>query len=243
MKLKRPSISKSSQKLRRDRPGVNTALKLLVVLLMSCGTLTETRAESNRLTLARLHYSGGGDWYNDPSSIPNLLAFLRQQTNIAVADQEARVAPSDAKLFSYPILFMTGHGRIRFSDKDAENLRSHLLHGGFLYADDDYGMDSSFREAMKQVFPDKEWVELPFSHLIYSVLYPFPDGLPKIHEHDPGPPQGLALFEQGRMVVFYSLNTNITDGWADAQVHGDDEEVRLSALKMGANIVVYALIQ
>lgn len=153
------------------------------------------------------------------------------------------MAPSDPQLYAYPILFVTGHGQISFSDKDVLHLRKYLLNGGFLYADDDYGMDPSFRTSMKQVFPEKEWMEVPFSHPIFSILYSFPSGLPKIHEHDGGAPKGLALFDAGRLMVFYSINTNISDGWADPHVHGDPEEVRTLALKMGANIVVYALTQ
>jgi len=152
------------------------------------------------------------------------------------------VSPGDDQLYSCPLLFLTGHGRIFFSQSEAERLRSYLTNGGFLYADDDYGMDEHFRREMKKVFPDKEMVELPFSHPIYHVLYDFPNGLPKIHEHDGGPPKGFGYFHDGRLVVFYSFNTNISDGWADADVHGDPPNVREAALKMGANIVLHALI-
>lgn len=193
-------------------------------------------------TIARIKYGGGGDWYNDPSILPNLLQFLRDNTTVEVRTEEEQVSPGDDQLYSCPLLFLTGHGRIFFSQSEAERLRSYLTNGGFLYADDDYGMDEHFRREMKKVFPDKEMVELPFSHPIYHVLYDFPNGLPKIHEHDGGPPKGFGYFHDGRLVVFYSFNTNISDGWADADVHGDPPNVREAALKMGANIVLHALI-
>jgi hypothetical protein len=193
-------------------------------------------------TIARVKYSGGGDWYNDPSILPNLLQFLRDNTTIEARTEEEQVSLDDDKLYSCPFLFLTGHGRIFFSQSEAERLRSYLSNGGFLYADDDYGMDEHFRREMKKVFPNKEMVELPFSHPIYHVLYDFPNGLPKIHEHYEGPPKGFGYFQDGRLVVFYTYNTNISDGWADADVHGDPAEVREAALKMGANIVLYALM-
>ncbi len=193
------------------------------------------------LTMARLKYAGGGDWYNDPSAIPNLLAFLQKETTVRTADDEAKVEIMDQELFSYPLLFLTGHGNISLSNDEVKRLRSYLTSGGFLFADDDYGMDKSFRAAMKKVFPEKEMIELPFNHPLYHCHFIFENGLPKIHEHDGGPPHGYAIFHEGRMVMFYSFNTNISDGWADPEVHQDPEAVRINALKMGTNIVVYAL--
>lgn len=197
---------------------------------------------SSRFTIARLHYSGGGDWYNDPSIIPNMLEFLRKNSGIDAAQDEARITINSEELFSYSIIFMTGHGRISFSADEAVRLRNYLTHGGFLYADDDYGMDVHFRREMKKVFPDKEMVELPFSQDLYHIQYDFPKGLPKIHEHDGGPPHGFGYFHEGRLVVFYTFDTNISDGWADPEVHGDAQNVRDLAFRMGANIIIYALM-
>ena len=217
---------------------------LFISLMLFGWSLTAQIAEKKSLfTIARLEYHGGGDWYNDPSAIPNLLDFIRKQTNIPTAVDEKKVSILDEELFSYPILFMTGHGRISFSEEEARRLRNYLTHGGFLYADDDYGMDKYFRAVMKQVFPDKEMVELPFTHPIYHAHFQFNNGLPKIHEHDGGPPHGYGIFHQGRMVVFYSFNTNISDGWVDPEVHKDPEDVRQKALQMGTNIIIYALTQ
>lgn len=198
--------------------------------------------DGSKLTIARVKYSGGGDWYNDPSVIPNLLAFLSRETGIEVASDEAKVSLTDEKLYSYPILYLTGHGRIRFSDLEARRLRDYLEHGGFLYADDDYGMDKYFRAEIKKVFPNLDLVELPFSHSIYHVHFEFPNGPPKIHEHYGGPPHAYGIFLNGRMVVYYTYNTNISDGWADPDVHKDPPEIREAALKMGTNIVLWALM-
>lgn len=222
------------------RRGLIGICPLLVCLGVGC-LENAAMAQGEVFTLARLRYAGGGDWYNDPSAIPNLLKFIGEQTPVAVAKDQVVVSIMDEKLFSYPVLFLTGHGRISFSPQEVERLRTYLTHGGFLYADDDYGMDSYFRAEMAKVFPDKRFVELPFSHEIYHIHFDFPQGLPKIHEHDSKPPQGFALFHEGRMVVFYTYETNISDGWVDPEVHGDPPEKRLEALQMGTNIMIYAL--
>ncbi len=217
---------------------------LALALLLLCKPLqlfAQNSPAPSAFTVARVKYSGGGDWYNDPSIIPNILNFLRIHSGMAVARDEARVALMDEELFSYPLLFMTGHGRISFTPQEAARLRTYLTSGGFLFADDDYGMDEHFRREMKKVFPDKELVELPFSHALFQSPFAFPGGLPKTHEHDGGAPQGFACFHEGRMVVFYAFNTNISDGWADADVHHDPAEVREQALRMGMNVIVYAL--
>jgi hypothetical protein len=199
--------------------------------------------ESGSFMIARVKYSGGGDWYNDPSAIPNLCRFLRNETGIDVSIEEAKVSLLDERLFSHPILFLTGHGQISFSDEEADKLRIYLQNGGFLYTDDDYGLDAAFRNAMKKVFPDREFVELPFSHGIYRIHFIFEHGLPKIHEHDNKPPQGFGLFDdRGRLMVFYTYETNLSDGWADPMVHGDPPEKRRRALEMGANIIIWALL-
>jgi len=193
--------------------------------------------------IARIHYNGGGDWYNDPSIIPNLCRFIQSNTFVEAEDREIQVSLEDNNLFAFPILFITGHGRIVFNNEEAQKLKLYLLRGGFLYADDDYGMDPFFRTEMKKVFPDREWIELPFSHGIYSVYYHFENGLPKIHEHDKKPPVGYGILDDlGRLMVFYSYESNISDGWADPEVHLDPPEKRESALKMGTNIVIWALL-
>jgi len=208
-------------------------MKWLLAILLFSGT------SLHALTLARLQYDGGGDWYNDPDVLPNLALEINKRTKLKVNEEQAIVKPTDPNLFSYPFIYMTGHGRVRFSEEDVKNLRKYLENGGFLYADDDYGMDKSFREEIKKIFPDSPLVEVPFDHPIFHIFYDFPKGLPKIHEHYPGPPKGYAIFHQGRMVVFYTYNTNISDGWTPN--HNDPPEKREAAFKMGINIVLYAL--
>jgi hypothetical protein len=191
------------------------------------------------LPLARLRYPGGGDWYNDPDALPNLAGAVNLRTNIRCATEQVVVDLLDEALFTAPFLFMTGHGNISFTPEEALRLRQYLRNGGFLYADDDYGMDEAFRREIKKVFPQNELIELPFDHPIYHIVYEFPNGLPKIHEHYEGPPKGLGIFDSGRLVVFYTYNTNISDGWTEA--HDDPPEKREAALKMGINILTYAL--
>jgi len=192
-------------------------------------------------TIARLKYGGGGDWYSNPSSLPNLMQFVRGNTSIETNDKEAVVSPGSEELFRYPVVYMNGHGNVSFERREAENLRRYLTDGGFLIADDNYGMDKSFRREMKKVFPDKELVLLPKDHPVFNVAFRFPGGLPKVHEHDAEPAQAFAIFHEGRMVVFYSFQADLGDGWEDESVHNDPESVRLPALKMGANLVVWAL--
>lgn len=221
----------------------------ILIALCVCGWLAHPKISAaqpnptlSQFTIARIHYDGGGDWYNDPCIIPNMLDFLGRNAGIDVAREEARVTINSEELFSYPFLFLTGHGRISFSPEEATRLRNYLTHGGFLYADDDYGMDEHFRREMKKVFPNKEMVELPFSHEIYHIHFNFANGLPKIHEHDGGPPHGYGYFHEGRLVVFYTFATNISDGWADPDVHGDPQNVREQAFRMGMNIILYAMM-
>jgi len=194
--------------------------------------------------IARLQYSGGGDWYNDPSIIPNLCREINKRADTAfpmASEKEAVVTVSDARLFQYPFLFMTGHGNVSFTDSEISRLRSYFEAGGFLYADDDYGMDESFRHELEKIFPEVSLVELPHDFPLYRIPFRFPGGLPKIHEHDGKPPQGFGIFLRGRLVVYYTYETNISDGWADQRVHGDPPQKREEALKMGLNIVFYAL--
>ena len=217
------------------------AVLIILVIITTIPAIAQEEDVSGGFRLARLKYGGGGDWYGNQSSLNNLLEYLKRVTDIDVHTTEVRVELSDDELFASPYIFMTGHGNVRFSDNEAQRLRKYLTSGGFLHADDNYGMDKHLRREMKKVFPDKEWVELPFSHEIYHIHFDFPNGLPKVHEHDGGPGRGFAIFHEGRMVVFYSVNTDLSDGWEDPDVHSDSPEIREAALRMGVNIIVYAL--
>jgi hypothetical protein len=192
-------------------------------------------------TIARLKYSGGGDWYWGSSAIPNLLKYLDERTNVPVNHEEVRVEIRSERLFDYPFLFATGHGKIRFSDDDVERLRRYLLGGGFLFINDSYGMDEAVRRELKRLFPNRMLIELPFSHDIYHDYYDFPNGLPKIHEHDNKPSQGFAILDKDRVMVFYAYESDIGDGWEDPHVHNDPPDRREAALKMGVNLIMYAL--
>lgn len=207
----------------------------------SLQTRIPTVSPQSAMKLARIKYSGGGDWYNDPSSEINLLRYVRANTHIAVDPVYEFVDLGTDNLFLYPLIFLTGHGTVNLTETEVRNLRSYLENGGFLYIDDDYGMDVSIRKELKRVFPDQELRELPFDHKIYHSHFDFPNGLPKIHEHDSKAPQGLGLFLDGRLCVFYTVETNPSDGWADPEVHNDPPEKREAALKIGTNIIVYAL--
>jgi len=191
--------------------------------------------------IARLKYGGGGDWYSNRSSLPNLLRAVRERTTIKAAESEAVVSPLDPELSSYPYLYATGHGMIRFTQQEAAALRRYMLSGGFFHVDDNFGMDPHFRQAVKTLFPDRDLVELPYSHEVYHCFYQFPQGLPKIHEHYGGPPHGYGILDQGRVVLFYSYNTDLGDGWESPEVHNDPPDKREAALRMGVNLVVYAL--
>lgn len=193
--------------------------------------------------IALLKYQGGGDWYSNPTSLPNLIAFSNQNIGTKIAPQPVTVETSSPALFEYPFVHMTGHGNVYFSDEDAKNLREYLLSGGFLHADDNYGMQPYFKEAIKKVFPDKELVELPKSHPIFNQAFEFPNGLPKIHEHDGKPPQAFGIFENDRLLVLFTYESDLGNGWEDQEVHNDPEEVRLKALKMGANILHFVFTQ
>ena len=218
---------------------IHIAVFFSILILTSVNVFAQK--DESALRIARVKYSGGGDWYNDPSSEVNLLNYINQNTNIKVDPEYEYVSLASDNIFSYPILFLTGHGNLSFSDKEAANLRAYLENGGFLYIDDDYGIDKFIRKEMKKVFPDQEFRELPFSHGIYSCHFLFPNGLPKIHEHDGKAPQGFGMFYNGRLCVYYTYETNLADGWCDQSVHNDSEDVREKALKMGVNIVVWAL--
>ncbi|MDE3001218.1 MAG: DUF4159 domain-containing protein [Gemmatimonadota bacterium] len=225
---------------RSSRWGAGCALLcLLTVGAARCPAQLQDPPAS--FTMARLKFGGGGDWYNGPTEIPNLLAFIRSRTRIHTAKREARVELMDEDLFAYPVLYLTGHGNIRFTEDEIMRLRTYLEHGGFLFANDDYGLDKAFRREIKRTFPDKELVELPPSFGIFQSPFPFPDGLPKIHEHDGKRPQAFGVFHEGRLVVFYNYECDLGDGWNDVAVHNDPPEKRDAALKMGTNVVVWAL--
>lgn len=193
------------------------------------------------LTIGRLHYDGGGDWYAGPSSLPNLLAAIRERTGLPTAARERVVTLQSADLWDVPYLFMRGHGNVHFSDADLATLRRYLEQGGFLHADDDYGMDASFRREIARVFPDHPLVEVPLSSPIYHIVYDFPRGLPKIHEHDGLPAQGFGIFLGNRLVVYYSYQTDLGDGWEDPDVHHDPPALHEAALRMGVNLFTYAV--
>ena len=193
------------------------------------------------LTVGRLHYDGGGDWYANPSSLPNLLEAIRTRTGLRVAREERVVTLRDDDLWNLPYLYMTGHGNVRFSDADLVTLRRWLRQGGFLHADDNYGMDESFRREVARLFPGEELVEVPLDHPVYRLVYAFPKGIPKVHEHDKKPAQGFGIFLDGRLAVFYSYQTDLGDGWEDPEVHRDAPEKREAALRMGINLFAYAV--
>ena len=190
--------------------------------------------------IAVLKYSGGGDWYGNPTSLPNLAKFCNQNINTKINARTATVEAGSTDLFSYPFVHMTGHGNVVFSDTDVNNLRTYLTSGGFLHIDDNYGMDKYIRREIKKIFPDKELVQLPAGHAIFKGPFSFPQGMPKIHEHDNKAPQAWGIINEGRLVLLYTVESDLGDGWEDPEVHNDPKEVREKALKMGANIVNYA---
>jgi hypothetical protein len=194
-----------------------------------------------RMTIGRLHYDGGGDWYANPSGLPNLLEAIRTRTSLRVAPEERVVTLRDDDLWNLPYLYMTGHGNVRWSEDDLVTLRRYLRQGGFLHADDNYGMDVSLRRELARLFPGEELVEVPLDHPIYRLVYDFPKGIPKIHEHDKKPAQGFGIFLDRRLVVFYSYQTDLGDGWEDFEVHRDPPEKREAALRMGVNLFAYAV--
>ena len=188
---------------------------------------------------AVLKYNGGGDWYANPTAVPNLVKFCNSQLGMSINTEVATVEVGSPEIFAYPWLDITGHGNVVFSAQEAENLRTYLIGGGFLHISDNYGLDPFIRPAMKKVFPELEFVELPFAHPIYHQKFEFATGLPKVHEHDGKPPRGYGLLWEGRLVCFYDVECDLGDGWEDPDVHGDSEAIRTKALQMGANMVQY----
>jgi hypothetical protein len=215
-------------------------LALVVLLLIP---LRATPVSAPELTIVQLQYDGGGDWYANPSGLPNLMRFIRERTGLAMADRPLSMKLTDPRLWSHPYLYITGHGNIRFSEEEVGILRRYLLGGGFLHADDNYGLDESFRREIQRVFPDKPLVELPADHPVYRVLYDFPTGLPKVHQHDGKPAQGFGILHEGRLILFYSYESDLGNGWEDADRYGDAPEIREQALRMGTNLFLYALTQ
>lgn len=214
-------------------------LSFLAVMLVLPANLQAQNEDS--FTLARIKYRGGGDWYNDPSSLKNLIEFTKSRVPISINEAYEDVAIGSRELFNFPFAFLTGHGTISLNRAEASNLREYLDNGGFLYIDDDYGLDEHFRDIISQIFPDEELIEIPFEHAIYHQVYDFPEGLPKVHEHDGKAPRGFGLFRNGRLVLFYTYESNLADGWANPEVHQNPESIRQEALQMGTNILVYAL--
>ncbi len=216
----------------------------ILLLLLFIAPVQRARAQDEyAFQIARVRYSGGGDWYSDPQSLPKLLAFVRTWTSIDVSPREATVSLSSSDLFRYPYLYLTGHGNVSFSTDEATRLRRYLEGGGFLHIDDNYGIDRSIRRELRKVFPDREFEELPFDHEIYHTRFEFPDGLPKIHKHDGKPAQGFGIrSDDGRLMVFYSYESDLGDGWEPESVHHDPPEKRIAALRMGTNIISFALM-
>ena len=204
---------------------------------------SKTAAPQAPLKMGLLKYNGGGDWYANPTALPNLASFCNRELGTNFDPDYGTVEVGNAALFDFAFLHMTGHGNVVFSDQEAENLRNYLLGGGFLHIDDNYGMDPYVRVAMKKVFPEQEFVELPFEHGIYHQKFEFKNGLPKIHKHDDQSAQGFGLFFEGRLVCFYSYESDLGDGWEDPEVHNDTPDARQAALRMGANIIQYAFEQ
>lgn len=209
-------------------------LKIIILLFFMSGITV------NSQEIALLKYNGGGDWYANPTSLPNLIKFCNSQISTEINAKPATVEPGSTDIFQYPFVHMTGHGNVVFNDSEIENLRNYLLSGGFLHIDDNYGMNQYIRKEIKKLFPDKELTEIPADHPIFSSAYDFPKGLPKIHEHDGLPPQAFGVFENDRLILLFTFESDLGDGWESAQVHNDPEDVREKALKMGANIVKYA---
>lgn len=197
------------------------------------------------LKIAKLKYGGGGDWYANKTALPNLIRFTNRQLNTSIAAEEDEVEVGSPDLFLYPYVYMTGHGNVVFTDQEAENLRTYLLSGGFLHIDDNYGLDPFIRVEISKVFPDKEFVEIPFDHPVYHQKYDFDRGLPKIHEHDGKPPQGFGILHEGKLICYYSYESDLGNGWEDANIHNDPENIRQKALQMGANLLsfVFAGVQ
>ena len=215
--------------------------KILITILFFLTINNITFAQDIKIAL--LKYNGGGDWYANPTSLPNLIKFCNKNLNTNIADENATVTADDPQIFNYPFIHITGHGNIIFSKSETENLRKYLIAGGFLHISDNYGLDKYIRREMKKIFPELDFIELPYSFAIYHQKYNFNKGLPKIHKHNGKPAQGFGIIYKGRLVVFYDYECDLGDGWEDITVHNDTQEKHLQALKMGANIIEYVFNQ
>ena len=210
--------------------------KIKISIIIALGVF----AFGNAQEIAILKYSGGGDWYSNPTALPNLINFCNTNINTKIDPKPETVEPGSTDIFRFPFVHMTGHGNVIFSDNEIENLRNYLLSGGFLHIDDNYGMNEYIRKEIKKLFPEKDLIELPANHPVFSTAFDFPNGLPKIHEHDALPPQAFGIIENDRLVLLFTFESDLGDGWESPEVHNDPEEVRQKALKMGANIIKYA---
>ena len=212
--------------------------RIIIALMLLCGL----SATAQQTQIALVRYNGGGDWYANPTSLTNLIAFCNADQQMNLNPEYATVDVGSSEIFNYPFLHITGHGNIVFTAQEAQNLRNYLTGGGFLHIDDNYGLREFVVPQMKKVFPELDFVELPFSHPIYHQRYDFPNGLPKIHEHDNLPPKGYGLVYEGRVVCFFSWECDLGDGWEDQDVHNDSQETRIKALRMGSNLIRYAFM-
>ena len=215
-------------------------MKRIIVIVSLLVLSVQLVAQESNLKIAFLKYSGGGDYYANPTSLPNLVEFCNKNLNMNLNKETPYIEVGSPELFDFPFVHMTGHGNVVFSSSEAENLRNYLRGGGFLHIDDNYGMDKFIRDEIKKVFPNNEFVELPYDHPIFNQKYKFKNGLPKIHEHDDQEAKAYGIIENGRLMCLYTFETDLGDGWEDVEVHNDPEEKRLEALKMGANIIQYA---
>lgn len=218
-------------------------MRKIILLVFTALSFLSANPPEGSIQIAVLKYRGGGDWYANPTSLPNLIEFSNRNLGTSINPVPATVEVGSPDIFNYPFVHMTGHGNVVFSAQEAQNLRNYLIAGGFLHADDNYGMDKYLRPQLQKIFPELELIELPFSHPIYHQKYVFNDGLPKIHEHDGKPPQGFGMIYEGRLVIFYSYETDLGNGWEDQRVHNTSHETRTKALQMGANIIQYVFTE
>lgn len=239
-------MSEDAKKENKNSPAAPRLilLALAAVLLAAAvfNAATALAVSQPFFAAGRVKYRGGGDWYNDPEVLPNMLAEFEKRAGVKCLKKETVVSPDQPGIFELPFLYLTGHGNLKFETADVENLRKYLLNGGFLYVDDDYGLDESFRREVKKLFPEYELKKVPASHPLFNCFYEFQEGLPKIHEHDAKAPEAFAIFHENRIVLLYTYESNISDGWADPKTHNDPEEVRETAFRMGVNIMYYSLI-
>lgn len=218
-------------------------MKFKIIILLFTTLYLSASLKAQNIKIAKLKYNGGGDWYANKTALPNLIDFCNQELNTTLAKKDYVVEVGSKEIYQYPYLYMTGHGNVVFSDDEAKNLRNYLISGGFLHIDDNYGLDPFIRLEIKKVFPELDFVEIPFDHPIYDQKFKFEDGIPKIHEHDGKPAQGFGIIYEGRLLCFYSYETDLGNGWEDSGIHNNPEAVRLKALKMGANIISFAFTQ